>query len=72
MNEARKQLFAQNRNMENIPPTLHAIEQHLKRAVYQAGHTWGQSLIGEPEVPSTDDSSWFPCCVKANLECTQL
>ena len=38
VNEARKQLFAQNRKMENIPPTLHALEQHVKRAVYQAGH----------------------------------
>ena len=68
--EARKQLFAQNRKMENIPPTLHALEQHVKRAVYHAGHIWGQSLIGEPEVPSpdswgwkrvTDDSLWIPC-----------
>ena len=49
VNEAMKQLFAQNRKMENIPPTLHALEQHVKRAVYQAGHIWGQSLIGEPE-----------------------
>ena len=38
VNGARKQLFAQNRKMENIPPTLHAIEQHVKRVVYQAGH----------------------------------
>ena len=69
-NEARKQLFAQNRKMEYIPPTLHALEQHAKRAVYQTGHIWGHSLIGEPEVPSpdsrgwkrvTDDSSWTPC-----------
>ena len=42
--EARKQLFAQNRKMENIPPTLHALEHHVKRDVYQAGHIWG----GEP------------------------
>ena len=51
VNEARKQLFAQNRNMDNITPTLYALEQHVKRVVYQAGHIWGQSLIGEPEVP---------------------
>ena len=57
VNEARKQLFAQNRNMDNIPPTLYALEQHVKRAAYQAGHIWGQSLIGEPEVPSPD--SWL-------------
>ena len=58
VNGARKQLFAQNRNMENIPPTLHALEQHVKRAVYHAGHIWGQSLIGEPEVPSPDGREW--------------
>ena len=40
VNEARKQLIAQNRKMENIPPTLHAPEQHVKRPVYQAGHIW--------------------------------
>ena len=70
VNEARKRLFAQNRKMENIPPTLHALEQHGEGTVYQAGHIWGQSLIGEPEVPLpdsmdwkrvTDDSSWTPC-----------
>ena len=67
VNEAGKQLFAHN---HNIPPTLHALEQHLKRVVYEAGHIWGQSLIGDPEVPSPDswgwkratyDSSWTPC-----------
>ena len=31
LNEARKQLFAfGNRNFENIPPMLHALEQHVK------------------------------------------
>ena len=71
VNEARKQLFAQNRNMEeHIPTTWHALEQHVKRAVYQAGHIWGQSIMGEPEVISPDswcwkrvtyDSSLIPC-----------
>lgn len=84
VNEARKQLFTQNRKMENIPPTLHALEQHVKRAVYQAGHIWGQSLIGDPEVPSpdlwgwervTDDSAWTPCWTtlpKAAKACQEL
>jgi len=70
VNEARKQLFTHNRKMVNIPPTLHALEQHVKRAVFQAGHIWGQSLIGEPNIPSPDlwgwerakdDSAWTPC-----------
>ncbi len=79
VNEAWKQLFAQNRKMENSPPTWHALEQHVTRAVYQAGHIWGQSLIGEPEVPSpdswgwkrmTDDSSWSPCWTTLPEEAT--
>ena len=70
VNEARKQLFSQNRMIDNIPPTLHALEQHVKRAVYQAGHIWGQSIIANPQVPSPalwgwehvkEDSPWTPC-----------
>ena len=70
VNVARKRMFAfGNRIIENIPPALHALEQHVKRAVYQAGHVWGQSLSGEPQVPSpdlwgwervSDDSHWTP------------
>ena len=44
--------------MENIPPTLDALEHHVKRAVYQAGHIWGQSLIGNPEIPSPASWGW--------------
>ena len=33
VNEARKKLFTQRYKMENIPPTLNALEQHVKRAV---------------------------------------
>ena len=56
--------------MEKNPPTLHALEQHVQRAVYQAEHIWGQLLIGEPEVSSpdswgwkrvADDATWTPC-----------
>ncbi len=54
VNDARKQMFTQNRKMENIPPTLHALEQHVKMSAYQAGHIWGQTLIGEPQVPPPD------------------
>ena len=69
VNDARKQLFAfGNQKIENIAQTLHALEEHVKRAVYQAGHIWGQCLIGAPQVPSPDlwgwqkigDSPWTP------------
>ena len=37
VNEARKQLFIQKcRTLETIPPTKAAVEQHIKRASYQA------------------------------------
>ena len=50
-NDARKQLFAfGNRKIEKVPPALHGLEQHINRAVYQAGYIWGQCLNGEPEV----------------------
>ncbi|XP_063958716.1 uncharacterized protein LOC135154779 [Lytechinus pictus] len=59
VNEARKQLFAQgNRQLENIPPTKEALRQHVKRAVYQAGHIWGQSQKANPELPSPADWGW--------------
>lgn len=59
VNEARKQLFAQgNRQSENTPPTKEALRQHVKRAVFQAGHIWGQSQIANPELPSPADWGW--------------
>ena len=69
VNDARKQMFTQNRRIDNIPPTAYALEQHVKRAAYQAGHIWGQSLIGNPELPpphmwgwkrETGDPTWTP------------
>ena len=42
----------------NIPPTLHALEQHVKRSVYQAGYVWGQCLLAVLEVPSPDLRGW--------------
>ena len=45
VNEARLNLFTHNRKMDNIPPTFHALDQHLKRVVYQAGQIWGQCLV---------------------------
>jgi hypothetical protein len=55
VNEAHKQLFAHgNRKVENISPTKEALLQHVKRAVYQAGHIWCLVLITNPELPSAD------------------
>ncbi|KAJ8051169.1 Histidine--tRNA ligase, cytoplasmic [Holothuria leucospilota] len=59
VNEARKQLLTQgNRHLENIPPTKEALRQHVKRAVFQAGHIWGQFQIANPELPLPSDWGW--------------
>ncbi len=44
--------------IEKIPPTKAALQQHVKRATYQAGHIWGQALIPNPTLPSPSDWSW--------------
>ena len=43
IHEARMELFCcENKAMENIPPTLDALSQHVKRATYQAS-VWATS-----------------------------
>lgn len=59
VNDLRKQLFSQLRNIENVPPSKNALEQHVKRAVYQAGFIWGQTLTANPTVPSPEDWGWM-------------
>ena len=59
VNEARLDLFAhRQKSYEMIPPTVSALIEHAKRAVYQAGHVWGQSLILEPALPSPKQWGW--------------
>ena len=53
INELRKVLFEQsNRQLENIPPSKAALREHIKRALFQAGHIWGQVLNANPVLPS--------------------
>ena len=59
VNEARKQLFIQkSRTLETIPPAKAALEQHIKRASYQA-HCWSQALVQNPQLPSPSDWGWI-------------
>ena len=44
--------------MQSIPPTKAALEEHVKRAVYQGGHMWGQVLVSTPELPSPCKWGW--------------
>ena len=59
INTARNKLFAKKvRHLESIPPTHHALVQHVWRAVYQGGLFWGQALYAQPELPSTSQWGW--------------
>ena len=59
VNEARIILFAQeSRQIDNIPPTKHALIEHVKRAIYQAGFVWAQSLSRIQELPPPQNWGW--------------
>jgi len=59
VNQERKELFTSlNRSIENIPPTSAALTQHVLRATYQAGHSWGQALIDVVDLPSPVKWGW--------------
>jgi len=50
LNSCRRQLFTKKcRSLELLPPTSDAFLLHVKRAVLQGVHVWGQSLQREPQ-----------------------
>jgi hypothetical protein len=58
VNDARKHLVTQkSRTLENIPPTLAALTQHIKRTCYQA-NCLNQALLTNPEIPEPSDWGW--------------
>ena len=58
IDKARRKLFAKRHNVQSIPPNKAALEGHVKRAVYQGGHVWGQVLMSIPELPSLCKWGW--------------
>lgn len=59
VNEVRQELFSKkSRSLDSIPPTRAALEQHIRRAVYQGGYVWGQTLLRQPVLPSPSDWGW--------------
>ena len=52
VDRSRKVLFATGRQIDCIPPTEATLKDHVKRAVYQAGYCWGQTLVANQELPS--------------------
>lgn len=60
IDEARKELFTKKgRAMDAIPPTRAALVQHIKRAVYQGGHCWGNAFKVAVDMPSPEDWGWI-------------
>ncbi|KAG7172955.1 hypothetical protein Hamer_G008452 [Homarus americanus] len=60
VNMLRKKLFSRkSRSLEHLPPTRAALEQHIKRTAYQAGHIWGQATIALVSLPSLCDWGWM-------------
>ena len=60
VNDARMHLFKKKgRALEGIPPTQAALEQHIRRAVYQGGYIWGQSTVPMPTLPSPTEWGWM-------------
>ena len=59
IDQARQKLFAKRTNVKQIPPTRAAMEQHIKRAIYQGGYLWGQTLVASPVLPSPTNWGWM-------------
>ena len=60
VDSARKCLFLQkNTRFDNLPPTNAALIQHIKRATYQGGIVWGQTLQTQPLLPSPNQWGWM-------------
>ena len=59
IDEARQELFTmKGRVMDTIPPTRAALLQHIKRAVYQGGHCWGNMVQATIGMPPPGDWGW--------------
>ena len=59
VNEVRQELFSKkSRSLDSIPPSRASLEQHVKRAVFQGGYVWGQTLLPQPVLPSPSDWGW--------------
>ena len=53
VNQTYQQIFAQSSHtFEYLPPTKSVLVEPVKRATYQAGYGWGQSIIAKQLLPS--------------------
>ena len=60
VNDAWLELFARKqKSYQSIPPTRAALVQHLKHSICQAGCTWSQATVCQPETLSPADWGWI-------------
>ncbi len=58
VDQSRKHLFTRKgRALENWPPTSAALQQHIKREVYQS-ICWNRALCVQQELPEPTDWGW--------------
>ena len=59
VNDARQELFSKrSRSLDSIPPTRAPLLQHAKKAVFQGGYLWSQTILKQPVLPSPSDWGW--------------
>ena len=59
INITRMKLYTKRSwQIETILPTAGALLQHIKRAVYQAGHIRGQAYHPAPDLPNPQNWGW--------------
>ena len=58
IDKARRKKFAKRLKAEQIRPSFDALEEHLRRAMYQSGHVWAQALVTQPVLPSPTGWGW--------------
>lgn len=59
VNELRLDLFTRKgRDVLHIPPTQGCLIEHVRRAAYQAGHCWSQSLVPMVDLPQPEGWGW--------------
>ena len=58
IDKGRRKLFERKNNVQLIPPTKSALEEHVKTAVYRDGHMWAQILLPAPELPLPTNWGW--------------
>ncbi len=59
VNDERQFLFTkQGRDVNSIPPTQAALHQHIRRAVYQGGWCWANSVKCNLTLPDPQECGW--------------